>query len=105
MSSSPPISPVSSATGFGKMAKLAPLFADFHAIGPPGEAENRQLCESTFMFGSAWPLEFGKVRFVANVALGGDAGGLYALGPAVCLANQVCVRHGAVALVGSQLLT
>src|SRR2546423_11080077 len=101
ISSSPPIKPVSSATGFGRRKKLAPLFTDFQATGPPGDAENRQLCESTFMFGSAWPFELGMTKFAAKVAGAGAAGGLKALLASVCLAYQVLVRQ----MFGSQLWT
>ena len=96
MSSSPPIRPVSSATGFGKRKKLAPASVDFQTSGLPGEAEKRQLWESAFMFGSAGlsPVPFsGRETFAAKVADLGRTGGLYALRPLFCFVNHVLVMQ------------
>lgn len=62
-------------TAFGSLKKLFPALVDFHVSGFPGAVEKIQLCESAFMFGSASPLEPGSVRFAANVAGAGPAGG------------------------------
>ena len=41
------------------------------------------------MFGSAFPVELGRVTFGPKLAGAGGVGGRYALGPLLCFVNQV----------------
>src|ERR1051325_6118982 len=90
MSSSPP--PVGSTGTSASFVQVAPVSVDFHRLAPLLLAAYRQLKESTAMFGSAFPVELGRVRFGPKVAPAGGAGGVYAVCPLVCLVNQLTNR-------------
>src|SRR5260370_8307090 len=98
-SSSPPITPVSSATGLTGARKLAPRLVDLQKSGLPGAAEKMQLCVSTLEFGSAPPPPFAATFTLApKLAAVGGAGVSNALPPLFSFAHhalfiQPSARH------------